>query len=65
MRKKLLFLPAILIGLVLTGCASGLKDNFTEADQAIDTPWSDFVLPATGVEFADGEDAISLKKGET
>ena len=65
MKKKLLFIPAILVGLVLTGCASGLKDNFTEADQSIDTPWVDYSLPATGVEFAEGEAAISLKKGET
>ncbi len=66
MRKKLLFLPIVLLGLVLSGCgSSNLKDNFTEADQTVDTPWSDFVLPATGISFAAGEESISLKKGET
>ena len=66
MRKKLLILPIALFGLLLTGCDSAaLQDNFTPADQVVDTPWSDFVLPATGIEFADGEDDISLKKNET
>lgn len=66
MRKKLLFLPIALLGLVLSGCGSStLKDNFTEADQVVETPWTDFVLPATGINFAAGEESISLKKGET
>ncbi len=66
MKKKLLFLPIALLGLVLAGCnASELQDNFTEADQVVETPWEDYVLPASGIEFADGEDSITLKKGET
>ena len=65
MKKKLSFIPIVLFGLVLSSCAVGLKDNFTEADQTIDTPWSDYVLPATQIEFADGEENISLIKGET
>ena len=66
MRKKLLILPIALFGLVLTGCDSAnLQDNFTEADQVVDTPWSDYVMPANGIEFMDGEESISLKKGET
>lgn len=66
MRKKYIFLPLVLLGgLVLTGCnASNLQDNFTEADQVVETPWSDYVLPATGIEFAAGEDNLSLVKGE-
>ena len=66
MKKKLLILPIALLGLTLSGCGnSTMKDNFTAADQVIDTPWSDYVLPATGIEFAPGEEAISLQKGET
>ena len=65
MKKKLLFIPLVLIGLVLSGCASGLKDNFTEEDQVIDTPWSDYVLPASTIEFAAGEDNLTLVKGDT
>ena len=66
MKKKLLILPVALLGLVLSGCGtSSLRDNFTSEDQEIDTPWSDYVLPATGIEFAEGEEAISLQKGET
>lgn len=66
MKKKLLILPIALLGLTLSSCAgSGLKDNFTEADQQIDTPWTDYTMPATGIEFAYGEESISLQKGET
>ena len=66
MKKKFLILPIALLGLVLSSCGtSTLKDNYTAEDQAIDTPWSDYVMPATGIEFADGEESISLKKGET
>ena len=63
---RLLILPIALLGLTLSSCAgSGLKDNFTEADQQIDTPWTDYTMPATGIEFAYGEESISLQKGET
>ena len=66
MKKKLLILPFALLGLVLSGCnASALKDNFTEADQTIETPWVDYSLPATGVSFDESEKDISLIKGET
>ena len=66
MKKKLLILPVALLGLILSSCGSnGLKDNFTEADQEIDTPWTDYVMPANGIEFADGEESITLQKGET
>ena len=66
MKKKLLILPIALLGLTLSSCGgSGLKDNFTAADQVVDTPWTDYVMPASGIEFAAGEEAISLQKGET
>lgn len=66
-KKSRFLIPFALFGLVLAGCTdvTALKDNFSEEDLAIDTPWSEFYLPATGVEFADGEDSISLNKGET
>ena len=66
MKKKLLILPLILFGLTLSSCGGNtLKDNFTEADQEIDTPWTDYVMPASGIEFADGEESIVLNKGES
>ena len=65
MKKKLLFLPLVLFSLVLSGCGSTvLRDNFDETDQEINTPWSDYVMPASGIEFAKGEESISLQKGE-
>ncbi|MBO4703286.1 MAG: starch-binding protein [Bacilli bacterium] len=66
MKKKFLILPIALLGLVLSSCGvSTLKDNYTAEDQAIETPWSDYVMPATGIEFEDGEETLSLVKGET
>ena len=67
MKKVKFFIPFALLGLLLSGCAnaSALKDNYTDEDRQINTPWEDFVLPATGIEFADGEESIELVKGET
>ena len=62
----ILWAGLILLGLGLSACDSAaLKDNFTEADQVVETPWSDYVLPATGIVFDDGEDSLTLVKGET
>ena len=67
MKKSRLLIPFALLGLILTGCtkASELQDNFSEEDLAINTPWSDFYLPAVGVEFKEGEESISINKGDT
>ena len=68
MIKKLRFLiPFAVFSLMLSGCgeASALKDNFTDEDLVINTPWEDFYLPASSVEFAEGEDSIVVNKGET
>lgn len=67
MKKIKFFIPLLLGGLVLAGCesASDLKDIFSDEDLVINTPWQDFVMPAIGVEFAEGEDSIELNKGET
>ena len=66
MKKKLLFIPIILCALGLSSCdASALKDNFTEADQVVETPWSDYVLPATDIVFDEGEEELTLVKGES
>ena len=67
MKKSRFFIPFALIGLVLTGCAnaSALVDNFSEGDRAIETPWEEYVMPASGLEFAEGEESIELNKGDT
>ena len=66
MKKKLLFIPVTLFALAISGCnTSAFPDNFTEADQVVETPWSDFVLPATDIIFEDGEEDITIVKGET
>ncbi len=62
-----LLAPFVFLGLVLSGCddPTALKDSFTELDFTIDTKWEDFVMPATEIEFLDGEESIELNKGET
>ena len=64
-KKSRLFLPFALLGLVLTGCgnASELQDNFTDADKDIPTQWTE--MPATGIQFAEGEENLVLKQGES
>ena len=67
MKKSRFLIPLALIGLVLTGCASAadLVDNFSDADREIETPWEEYVMPASSIEFAEGEESIELNKGET
>ena len=67
MKKSRFFIPFALIGLVLTGCASAadLVDNFSDADRTIETPWEEYVMPASSIEFAEGEENIELNKGDT
>ena len=67
MKKSRFLIPLALIGLVLTGCAnaSDLVDNFSDADRTIETPWEEYVMPASSIEFAEGEESIELNKGDT
>ena len=66
MKKKLLILPIALLGLLLSSCGgANLKDNYSPADQVVETPWTDYTLPASGIEFAAGEESLTLQKGET
>ena len=67
MKKSRFFIPFALIGLVLAGCtsASALVDNFNDTDREIETPWQEYVMPASALEFAEGEESIELNKGDT
>ena len=67
MKKYRFFIPFALIGLIITGCAnaSDLVDNFSDLDREIETPWEEYVMPASALEFAEGEESIELNKGET
>ena len=66
--KTLVFVAAS--GMILTACggANNLPFNADEAlEEAsnIDTPWQDYYAPATSITFAEGEEDLSLAKGET
>ncbi len=66
MKKIKFLIPLALFGLMLSSCdANELRKNYSQSDLDIDTPWVDYYLPATGVEFAEGEEFLQLNKGET
>ena len=60
MRKMKFSLPLVLGGLVLAGCnkASALQDVYTNEDLLVKSPWKEYVLPATAIELASGEEDI-------
>lgn len=68
MKKNRLLIPVAALGLLLTSCGqvgdlSSYFDNFTDDDIVIPTPWVDYGLPLKSIEFASGEDEITLVKG--
>ena len=67
MKKKYCLFALAFLGLTLTACgktgAVGLKYDDTDLD--IDTPWVDYSVPVTKVNFKDGEESIEINKGET
>ena len=66
MKKLKLLIPFAVFGLMLSSCSdpTALAKNYTSDDLNIDTPWTDYYLPATSVEFEDGEESLSLNKGD-
>ena len=66
MRKLKLLTPLLIGGLVLAGCesASSLHDVFTSEDLVVNSPWKEYVMPATAIEFATGEESIELNRGD-
>ena len=72
--KKRLFVILAVSTLLLTACNSmsnGLplpydSDDLSDIlDDFSDTPWTDYSVPATSVTFAQGEDNLTLNKGDT
>lgn len=70
MKKRFKLIPLLLGGaLVLSGC-----DNFSPnwpmkspspEEMSIDTPWVDYIIPATEIAFKKGETNLDLRKGDT
>ena len=65
MKKKYLFALGIAsLGLMLTACGgtSSVPLDYDDSDLDIDSPWVDYSLPVTKVNFASGEESIQLVK---
>ena len=67
MKRFKFALPLVLGAMALTGCnASGsLPLDISDADRVIDTPWTDYAVPASSVSFPDDELSISIEKEKT
>ena len=67
MKKSKLLIFTAALGLVLTSCggADPLPLEFDEDDLVIDTPWEEYHVPVSSVNFADSELDIELNKGDT
>ena len=66
MKKKYLF-ALVLAGLALSSCsqAASVGVKYDDADLDIDTPWVDYSIPVTEVEFEAGQSDKVLNRGET
>ena len=68
MIKKWKFLPFILgVGLLVSACSSSIPFDPNNGGEGtdIDTPWVEYSVPATSVTFAEGENNLTINKGET
>ena len=73
MRKLNLFTLLVGFGLLLSACNTAklpISSDYSEEDLShlgddIDTPWVDYSIPATSVNFSEDQLSISLNKGET
>ena len=67
MKKLVKFLSLVLSAGLLASCNGAplpySEENFEGSD--IDTPYSEYILPVTGISFPEAEKDISLIKGET
>lgn len=67
MKKKYYLFALAFLGLTLTSCGKtgGVGLDYDDVDLNIDTPWTDYSVPVTKVNFESGEDSIEINKGET
>ena len=64
MKSKRILLPLVVFGaLTLASCSKDLVTNYSKGDLEIDTPWVDYNIPITGIEFSNAEQHVSLERG--
>lgn len=67
MKKKFYLFALVVAGMALSACTKtgSIGLDYDESDLDIDTPWVDYSLPVTSVDFEEGQDNLELNKGET
>ena len=64
MKKRFLF-PLVIIGMALASCSKGdLSLKIDKVDLDFDAPWTEYSLPITSVSFEEGQDSVTVHKGE-
>ena len=67
MKKKYCLCALAFLGLTLTACGTtgSIGLDYDDSDLDIDTPWVDYSVPVTKINFKEGEESIEVNKGET
>ena len=66
MKKKFYLFALAFLGLTLASCGTGSVGlNYDESDLDIDTPWVDYSVPVTAVNFESGQDEITINVPDT
>ena len=67
MKKKFYLFALVVAGMALSACTKtgSIGLDYDESDLEIDTPWVDYSVPVTSIEFAEGQDNLELNRGET
>ena len=64
MKAKRILIPIIVLGgMTLASCSQDLVTNYSKSDLQIDTPWVDYNIPITSLEFSSAEQHVSLERG--
>lgn len=66
MKKKFYLFALAFLGLAITSCGTGSVGlNYDESDLDIDTPWVDYSVPVTAVNFEAGQEDITINVPDT
>ena len=66
MKKKFYLFALAFLGLTLTSCGTGSVGlDYDESDLDIDTPWVDYSVPVTSVDFELGQDPLTINAPDT
>ena len=66
MKKKFYLFALAFLGLTLASCGTGSVGlDYDESDLEFDTPWADYSVPVTSVDFELGQDPLTINAPET